>query len=152
MNQSIVRSCSIMSKYIYCGSCCALHSRHRFLLYDYCSMLWFRVWRILEFEATSNQFFQNKPWLLQKKYSTDHRMARTNLNKSEKLMEKYYCSIKAHTLSLPTMGWINPCTVITWYRPVGIGLSCPEYTSIEIPSFIRRQFIKFSKIVSFPMK
>ena len=27
------------------------------------------------------------------------------------------------TLFLPTKGWINPYTVITWHSPVGIGLS-----------------------------
>ena len=27
------------------------------------------------------------------------------------------------TLFLPSLGWINPCTVITWHRAVGIRLS-----------------------------
>ena len=38
--------------------------------------------------------------------------------------------IKGHesplTLFLPAMGWINPYTVITWHRLVGIGLDPPR--------------------------
>ena len=53
----------------------------------------------------------------------------------------YWCYLDLLTLFLPAMGWINPYTVITWHRPVGIGLRLISFTWILLTRLNKKVLI-----------
>ena len=72
---------------------------------------------------------------------------------SNMIIKEARASLMALTLFLPAMGWINPYTVITWHRPVGIGLKCSsdQNTILKLWNLIFL-FTKFAHIYIFIYK